>query len=345
MSTAILCIAQNETPFVEEWLEYHLALGFDRIYYISTDDDFEHVRAYMDKLPMREQVELLRNGPLQGIPGQRAAYSRYLPRVQEDWVLVLDLDEFLHLGSFPSIQALLDSHDNLDQIHFWWSMVWSDRYHQQRVLDVAREGTHHARSQVKSIVRTDLPGLTLKPHRHTAQHIKSLALPREQASVLHVCSRGHLDTLTRIVASRFGDIKAGPAEHIRAARFLRGKPTWKNIPARYLMLKIYGCLPLVETPHHVTATVARTDVDEQVRIFLRNIPQIAPFEGVADVATRFEQTYRLREKLAAPALQTQTLSAQHLKNLARARTQLGRWARRNRIERARKARIERARKV
>jgi hypothetical protein len=32
MKVAIVCIAKNEDLYLEEWVNYHLKLGFDRIY-------------------------------------------------------------------------------------------------------------------------------------------------------------------------------------------------------------------------------------------------------------------------------------------------------------------------
>ncbi len=38
-----LCSGRNESPFLEEWAQYHLDLGFDRLYYVSTDDDVAQI--------------------------------------------------------------------------------------------------------------------------------------------------------------------------------------------------------------------------------------------------------------------------------------------------------------
>lgn len=32
MKTALVCIAKNEDNYIDEWIEYHLMLGFDRIF-------------------------------------------------------------------------------------------------------------------------------------------------------------------------------------------------------------------------------------------------------------------------------------------------------------------------
>ena len=37
MKTALCCIAKNEDRYIHEWVDYHLKLGFDKIY-IYCDD-------------------------------------------------------------------------------------------------------------------------------------------------------------------------------------------------------------------------------------------------------------------------------------------------------------------
>ena len=53
-TTALLCVARNELPYTEEWLEHHLSLGVDHIYYVSTDTDFgaENVRSKPGTRPL-----------------------------------------------------------------------------------------------------------------------------------------------------------------------------------------------------------------------------------------------------------------------------------------------------
>ena len=41
MDTVICCIAKKETNYIEEWIRYHLKLGFSKIYIFDNSDDFE----------------------------------------------------------------------------------------------------------------------------------------------------------------------------------------------------------------------------------------------------------------------------------------------------------------
>ena len=90
-STAILCIARNEQPFAEQWLEYHLGLGFNHIYFVSTDENFSDVQKYYLALNLGAKVSLHHFDDFR-YGWQLACYAGFLSRIREDWLLVLDLD-------------------------------------------------------------------------------------------------------------------------------------------------------------------------------------------------------------------------------------------------------------
>jgi len=41
MTTALVCIAKNEDHYIEEWIAYHLKLGFDHIFIYAYNWEFE----------------------------------------------------------------------------------------------------------------------------------------------------------------------------------------------------------------------------------------------------------------------------------------------------------------
>ena len=105
-STAILCIARDEQPFAREWIQYHLNLGFDHIYFISTDDDFSSVHALYSGFNFGSKVSLHHfNDFNRG--WQINCYRHFSSQVEEDWLLILDLDEFLYLNPNTDIKSYL----------------------------------------------------------------------------------------------------------------------------------------------------------------------------------------------------------------------------------------------
>jgi hypothetical protein len=325
-TTAILCVARNELPFTEEWLEYHFALGFDRVHYVSTDEDFSRVEAFFDLSRFGDRVELHHFTEFE--PGwQIRCYNRHLGAVEEDWLMVLDLDEFLVIDPGTTIVDLVDGlDDSVAQVQFPWLLAMSDEYWQAGALDIVDHARGHVSDHVKSLVRREQThGLGVHAHnvgaattilssgqvvsskpRHR-QLLDDPAAITQSPFVLHLSSRGHLDVLTRIIDHQFFNAKNGQSERERLTRYLKGDATWSQLPNRFLMQKFYESLPVTSIPTYLPATTSSTDIDELNRNFLNQICKIIDFdfEGPGDVSARFEERYRLSQKLRSQSLDEQ----------------------------------------
>ena len=100
MKTAICCIAKNEDRYIHEWVDYHLKLGFDKIYIYC--DDWEC------PLPDSKRIEkLYLNRGI--ISPQMPAYNHFLKFLAKgyDYVMFLDVDEFLVLKKHSSVGEFL----------------------------------------------------------------------------------------------------------------------------------------------------------------------------------------------------------------------------------------------
>ncbi len=316
-TTALLCIARNEKPFTEEWLEYHLALGIERVYYVSTDDDFPAIQRFFEGSRFRSKVEIFHFNSLE--PGwQIRCYNAHLPFIQEDWILVLDVDEFLYLQSWGSIQELLESvSGEIAQIQFPWLNVVSYQYRHERTLETLSQSRKHLSDHVKSVVRRR-PSTQLGVHSHRTSHGKnclSSGLEAPSASrhswllgdadyctkhpfILHLASRGHSDILLRILEQRFFNAKCGPDERRRVERYLREAPDWRSIPTRYMLMQFWSSLPSSAVQCRLPEIESRTDVHELKTAFLRSMNRLMGFDcAIEDLDESFESQYRLAEKV------------------------------------------------
>ena len=319
-TTAIMCIARNESPFVEEWAQYHLELGFDRLYYISTDEDFSRAQRSISQSPFRSSIEVLHFDDFQ--PGwQIRCYNAHLPLIAEDWVLVIDLDEFLYLHPFSTIHEYLETiGEDVGQIQFPWLLHMSSRYSQDRVLGIVDESAGYVSDHVKSMIRRECTSwVGIHAHdvgrlknclssgvevpassRHTAL-LSDPAFFDEHPFVLHFASRGHLDVMNRMMDHQFFNAKSSHAERPRLARFLLEPANWSSIPTRCLILQFYRSLPRTDIHLPVPALEARTDVRDLQEIFLAHVQTLVDFDcsDLAEVEERFERQYRYAMKLAA----------------------------------------------
>lgn len=102
MSAHFLCIAaifKNEAHILKEWLDNHIAEGFDHFYLIdngSTDSYLEVLQPYVEK-----GLVSLFTDTRKHVQGE--VYDKYvLPfRKQIEWLLVCDLDEFAYGQNVP----------------------------------------------------------------------------------------------------------------------------------------------------------------------------------------------------------------------------------------------------
>jgi F5/8 type C domain/Glycosyl transferase family 2 len=117
---ALAAIARWETQYAPEWLAYHREIGFDHVYLICNDDDpsalWEAVLPFaagpaafvtFTHFPWRcHRFHML-------IEGLRQAAEAY------PWVMILDLDEFLHLPDCHDIERWLEPLESeWDVVHF-----------------------------------------------------------------------------------------------------------------------------------------------------------------------------------------------------------------------------------
>ena len=85
----IIAIARNEQLYIREWVDHHFALGFDGIIVADNDDNF-----LLPGVIERSNLTFLDyTGPHTQSEVYTELYQRY--RTQYDWLLFIDLDEFV----------------------------------------------------------------------------------------------------------------------------------------------------------------------------------------------------------------------------------------------------------
>lgn len=103
MRLEICAIIKNEARYIEEWLEYHLYIGFDKIwlYDNGSEDDLAGAIAKFDCV---EVVKWPERGEQ-----QRTAYQDYLRKNQNSdvWTAFIDADEFIFDASGIGIKNYL----------------------------------------------------------------------------------------------------------------------------------------------------------------------------------------------------------------------------------------------
>ena len=96
MKTAIIAIARNENPYIREWAEHHLGVGFDKI--IICDNGFGDEERPKDALKGMDGVVDIFDWRDVPHPQKRAYAETYFKvSLDYDWVAFFDIDEFLFI--------------------------------------------------------------------------------------------------------------------------------------------------------------------------------------------------------------------------------------------------------
>ena len=125
----LLCtIAKNESPYFIEWIAYHkFILGFDEII-IYENDSHDESLSLLKRLETLKLCKYQQWPRVAGKAPQQSAYSHVIQTQGNlfEWVCFLDMDEFLVLKSFKSIQDCVTSFEQIaDSILINWLMFGS----------------------------------------------------------------------------------------------------------------------------------------------------------------------------------------------------------------------------
>jgi len=98
-------IVKNETPYIAEWMEYHLLVGFQKFFIYDNESD-DNLREYLEPYIKDGIVEYTYfPGKRQQLIAYNDAISRY--KYSSFWIAFIDIDEFLVPVSAQTISEFL----------------------------------------------------------------------------------------------------------------------------------------------------------------------------------------------------------------------------------------------
>ena len=122
-TAAICCVAKDEEAYIDEWVDYNLALGFDTIY-VYDNSDGNDLRQWGARRGERVQVR-----HYNGTGQQMKAYLDCLQYLQEKhtYAAFFDVDEFLVMRNHTHVVDLLDEYlPNGGSLAIGWRLFTSD---------------------------------------------------------------------------------------------------------------------------------------------------------------------------------------------------------------------------
>lgn len=123
MKTAICAIAKYENAYINDWVNYHLALGFDKIYiYDDNEDDYPYVGDFIEN---KENVIIIKfNEYIKDHIKNPEAYTDFLNNYAEefDWVAFIDIDEYIYLNNYTIKDFLSNAPEECNYIGLVWKI-------------------------------------------------------------------------------------------------------------------------------------------------------------------------------------------------------------------------------
>jgi len=101
MKTAIVCMAKNEGDYIEEWINYNLAIGFDKVFVFANDWDFLIDNKNVEVIPFPSRGYTMET--------QVIAYNYAIKILKGsyDWVAFYDVDEYICLKKHSNIKDFI----------------------------------------------------------------------------------------------------------------------------------------------------------------------------------------------------------------------------------------------
>lgn len=116
MKVALVCIAKNENNYIEEWVKYHLKLGFDHVFIYEND--------WVCPLEMDNITKIQNPGKVKQLDSYNQFILNY--KGQYDYAAFLDVDEFLVLKKHKNVKEFLGEYGNKNGIGINWNFYGSN---------------------------------------------------------------------------------------------------------------------------------------------------------------------------------------------------------------------------
>ena len=101
MINVICAIAKNENSYINDWVNYHLALGFDKIYlFDNNNSETPYVGDFIDQ---KDKVEVINVRDKHEKDFQNKCYNDFYTSHSFDWCAFIDIDEYIVLDKWNNI--------------------------------------------------------------------------------------------------------------------------------------------------------------------------------------------------------------------------------------------------
>lgn len=203
IKVALCCMAKKENLYLREWVEYHLEMGFTHIFiYDNNDINEERCETPIGNFINSGLVTVVdyRGKKQTSCQIQVSAYQDFYNKNQKDydWIMFLDVDEFLVLKKHASVQEYLSEKvfENVKDIRINWLCYGDNNFLHYENKPVRERFTELCENKevnkyYKNFIKTGIQGLKIGNVHYTSK-IDPVALnngtiiPYSSSTVLNV---------------------------------------------------------------------------------------------------------------------------------------------------------------
>lgn len=138
---------KDECRYVKEFADWHLSLGFNKIYFFEDYDSKSHKNLFENNENV--EVKTLKEYGIKNFKGTFRQYFLYKKFAEEskgyyDWVAFIDVDEFIVFDKDYTLEKFLKEYENYPAVYLRWMMYGANGHIKRpngKVMDVYTKPT------------------------------------------------------------------------------------------------------------------------------------------------------------------------------------------------------------
>ncbi len=153
---SICCIAKNETPYLEEWVNFHRAVGVEHFFIYDNESD----------IPISETLnKYIKNGivTVKYFPGKGKQFDAYNDCLnnfgnKSKWISFIDCDEFILPKSADNVPDILKNYESFGGLGVSWILFGASENRSGLVIEDCVNGSDSSffeNRHIKSIVQPE----------------------------------------------------------------------------------------------------------------------------------------------------------------------------------------------
>lgn len=193
-----------DVPYLAEWFEYYDKLGITHYYLYYIDAFYINLEKALTYFPKdKVTIRLFSQNCIQDL---NTIHRVYPYKIEEDFVLHVDSDEFLYLGKGVSLPQFIEAHNEIDYFYFQWLMAPSKQEFIECLNDILKDSTSpkYLLSMTKSMARTSKITFSNDTHSfdYNPQTTKTLRTSPTETFIIHFSYRGLYDCYNKLYHQR-----------------------------------------------------------------------------------------------------------------------------------------------